>query len=184
VREHLFTAAEGVLLRDGAHGLTSRAVTAEAGCAKGVLHAHFRDFDTFLAELIEDRIFRIELQSDRLLDDAGTSTVEDNLARAISELFNSVALAMVGLLIFRDDLRKRVRKQRPSGIPVLTEGAAMIYGYLAAERDLGRFATESDLDTIVPILIGGAHLLFTGGDADPDSVRKLVAAVMATTFVV
>ncbi|MEY9997042.1 hypothetical protein ABIE67_009074 [Streptomyces sp. V4I8] len=36
-RQQLFDAAERVLLRDGPNGLTSRAVTDEAGCAKGVL---------------------------------------------------------------------------------------------------------------------------------------------------
>ena len=52
VREQLFDAAERVLLRDGPSALTSRAVTTEAGCAKGVLHRHFADFDAFLAELV------------------------------------------------------------------------------------------------------------------------------------
>ncbi|MER7370837.1 TetR family transcriptional regulator, partial [Nonomuraea wenchangensis] len=41
VRQQLFDAAERVLLRAGATGLTSRAVTDEAGVAKGVLHRHF-----------------------------------------------------------------------------------------------------------------------------------------------
>src|SRR6202451_4142304 len=58
-REQLFGAAERVLLRDGPNALTSRAVTTEAGCAKGVLHRHFADFDAFLAELVLDRIARI-----------------------------------------------------------------------------------------------------------------------------
>jgi AcrR family transcriptional regulator len=58
VREQLFDAAERVLLRDGPRALTSRAVTTEAGVAKGVLHRHFADFDAFLAALVEDRIAR------------------------------------------------------------------------------------------------------------------------------
>nr|MDQ6938034.1 TetR family transcriptional regulator [Actinomycetota bacterium] len=44
-REQLFHAAERVLLRAGPNALTSRAVTTEAGVAKGVLHRHFADFD-------------------------------------------------------------------------------------------------------------------------------------------
>ena len=62
-REQLFDAAERVLLRDGPHALTSRAVTTEAHCAKGVLHRHFADFDAFLAELVLDRIDRIGSQA-------------------------------------------------------------------------------------------------------------------------
>ena len=60
VREQLFDAAERVLLRDGPSGLTSRAVTTEAGCAKGVLHRHFADFDGFLAEFVLDRVDRLD----------------------------------------------------------------------------------------------------------------------------
>ena len=60
VREQLFDAAERVLLRDGPNALTSRAVTTEAGCAKGVLHKHFADFDAFLAEFVLDRIARLD----------------------------------------------------------------------------------------------------------------------------
>ena len=55
-RQQLFGAAERVLLRAGPSALTSRAVTAEAGVAKGVLHRHFADFDAFLAEFVLDRI--------------------------------------------------------------------------------------------------------------------------------
>ena len=62
-RQQLFDAAERVLLRDGPSALTSRAVTTEAGVAKGVLHRHFDDFDAFLAELVEDRIAGIDRQA-------------------------------------------------------------------------------------------------------------------------
>src|SRR6185436_3132989 len=104
VREQLFGAAERVLLRDGAQALTSRAVTAEAGVAKGVLHRHFADFDAFLAELVRDRVARIGAQAAALRESAGTGTVVGNLTAALTELFDSVAVAVVGLLIFRDGL--------------------------------------------------------------------------------
>ena len=62
-REQLFAAAERILLRDGPQALTSRAVTTEAGCAKGVLHRHFADFDDFLAALVRDRIAQLGPQA-------------------------------------------------------------------------------------------------------------------------
>jgi len=65
-RRQLFDAAERVLLRAGPSGLTSRAVTDEAGCAKGVLHRHFTDFDAFLAELVLDRAEQLEAQAGAL----------------------------------------------------------------------------------------------------------------------
>lgn len=55
LRERLFAAAERVVTRDGAAALTSRAVTDEAQCAKGVLHAHFAGLDEFVAALVLDR---------------------------------------------------------------------------------------------------------------------------------
>ena len=180
-REQLFDAAERVLLRDGPNALTSRAVTTEAGCAKGVLHRHFADFDAFLAELVADRIARLEGQTAALRASAGTGTVTGNLTDALMELFGSVALGIVSLVISRDELRARLRQVRPAGIPLLTEATAMIACYLTIERDLGRIAADADVDTLAPTLIGAAHLLFAGREGSPPgagAVRKLVTTVI------
>ena len=181
VREQLFGAAERVLLRDGPSGLTSRAVTAEAGCAKGVLHRHFDDFDAFLAELVLDRIDRIGRQSAALRASAGTGTVIGNLAGVLTDLFGSVAQKIVSLLIFRDDLRARLRQITPTGVPVATEAVAMIVSYLAAERDLGRIAADADVDTLALTITGAGHLLFADSGATPpeeEAVRKMIATVI------
>ena len=178
----LFDAAERVLLRAGPSGLTSRAVTAEAGVAKGVLHRHFADFDAFLEGLVEDRIARIGRQSADLAGSAGTGTVAANLTDVLTGLFGSVALEIVSLLIFRDDLRARLRRTRPSGVPLAAEATAMIAAYLTAERGLGRIAPDADVDTLAPTLIGAGHLLFAGREGtppDPEAVRKMVTAVLA-----
>jgi AcrR family transcriptional regulator len=182
VREQLFAAAERVLVRDGPSALTSRAVTTEAGCAKGVLHRHFEDFDAFLAELVLDRINRMDGEAAALRAQAGTGTVVDNLTGALTAVFNSVAVAMVPLLIFRDELRARLRKTWPVGVPVLTEAATMIADYLRAERDLGRIAEDADIETLAPTLIGGGHLLYADRNSQPadnDAVRKTVATVIS-----
>ena len=181
-REQLFGAAERVLLRDGPNALTSRAVTTEAGCAKGVLHRHFADFDAFLAELVLDRIARIGGQAAALRESAGTGTVAGNLTGALTDLFGPVAVAIVALITFRDDLRARLRQERPAGVPLLTEATAMIASYLTAERELGRIAADADVGTLAPTLIGAGHLLFAdreGGPPEPGAVRKVVTAVMA-----
>jgi len=182
VREQLFAAAERVLLRDGPSGLTSRAVTAEAGCAKGVLHRHFEDFDAFLAELVLDRIDQIARQSAELRARAGTGTVAGNLAAVLTDLLGSVVAKIVSLLIFRDDLRARLRKTTPSGVPLATEAAAMIASYLSAERDLGRIAADADVATLAPMLIGAVHLQFAGdqtGQPEPEAIRKMVTSFLA-----
>jgi AcrR family transcriptional regulator len=181
-REQLFAAAERVLLRDGPNGLTSRAVTTEAGVAKGVLHRHFADFDAFLAELVLDRIARIDDQGAALRRSAGTGTVAGNLTGALTDLFGPVALAIVGLVTFRDDLRARLRQARPGGVPVMTQAAAMIASYLAAERELGRIAADADVDTLALMLTGSGHLLFSGREGAPPAagaVAKVVTTVIA-----
>ncbi|MGP8296750.1 TetR/AcrR family transcriptional regulator [Streptomyces inhibens] len=181
-REQLFDAAERVLLRDGPSALTSRAVTTEAGCAKGVLHRHFADLDAFLAELVLDRIGRIDSQATDLRNSAGTGTVADNLTGALTDLFGAVAVAIVGLVTSRDDLRARLRRTTPTGIPVLTEATAMIASYLTTERELGRIAADADVDTLAPTLIGTGHMLFAdrkGTPPEAGAVHKVVATVIA-----
>lgn len=181
VRDQLFDAAERVLLRDGPNALTSRAVTAEAGCAKGVLHRHFENFDAFLAELVLDRRDRMRTQAAALHAAAGTGTIAGNLADALTALFSSVAVAMVALITFRLELRVRLRRAWPTGVPLLTEAAEMVADYLTAERDLGRIAADADVDVLAPTLIGAAHLLFadrTSQPPEPDAVRRMVSTVM------
>lgn len=182
VREQLFDAAERVLLRDGPSALTSRAVTTEADCAKGVLHRHFDDFDAFLAEFVLGRIDRIDAQAATLRERAGTGTVAGNLTDALTAVFGSVAVAIVPLVTFRDELRARLRQAWPAGVPVLTEAANMIAAYLAAERDLARVAADADVDTLAAMLIGTAHLLFADRKAAPpeaEAVQKVVTTVIA-----
>ena len=182
-RQQLFDAAARVLLRDGATGLTSRAVTDEAGVAKGVLHRHFADFDGFLTELVLDRITRVDAQATALRGAAGSGTVAGNLTAALVTLFEPVMVAIVALVIARDELRARLRRAGTARLPLVGEGTAMIAGYLTAERDLGRIAPDADVDTLAPTLIGAAHLLFTDREGSPpetEAVRKLVTTVLAS----
>ncbi len=181
-RGQLFDAAERVLLRDGPGGLTSRAVTAEAGVAKGVLHRHFADFDAFLAELALDRVARIGAQAAALRAMAGSGTVAGNLTAALPDLFSPAVLALIRLVIARDELRARLRAATGSRIPLVSESTAMVAGYLAAERDLGRVAADADISTLAPTLIGAVHLLFTDADGipEPAAVARVVAMVLTT----
>jgi len=180
-RELLFDAAEQVLARDGASGLTSRAVTTEAGVAKGVMHRHFVDFDAFLAELILDRAAQLDATAATLHDAVGTGTVVDNLTVALTAVFTPLGVAMVALVIMRDGLRARLREAGAARFPLIAEGSAMVTGYLTEEQALGRVATTADLAALSPTLIGSVHLLFTdreGGVPDAEALHKVVASVM------
>ena len=180
VREQLFNAADRLLVEGGPSALTSRAVTTEAGVAKGVLHRHFDDFDAFLAEFVLDRVDQLDARAKALLEAVGTGDVVDNLAEAITAVFESVAVAIVALVTFRDDLRRRLRETWPAGVPVLTEAAIMIQNYLVKERELGRVG-DLDAEGVAPMLIGTGHLLFADRDSRPsaDAVRRMVASVVA-----
>ncbi|RMI39419.1 TetR/AcrR family transcriptional regulator [Streptomyces triticirhizae] len=182
-RQQLFDAAERVLLRDGPNALTSRAVTDEAGCAKGVLHRHFADFDGFLAELVLDRAARLARQAGALRESAGAGTVADNLTDALTTLFGPIPVAIIPLITFRDGLRARLREALPGGgIAILSQATAEISAYLVDERERGRIAADADIDSLALSLVGGGHLLFADRDAEPPTtaaVHQLVTTVLA-----
>jgi AcrR family transcriptional regulator len=181
VRGRLFAAAEHVLLRDGSAAVTSRAVTTEAGVAKGVLHRHFTDMDVFLTELVLDRIETVDVQAERLLERAGEGDVVENLVQALEELFGSIAPAVLELVTARDTVRARLREAGSVGVPVLTEGANMLARYLAAEQQQGRLTSGADVATLAGTVMGAAHLQYAGRDVartDDQALRRMVAAVI------
>jgi AcrR family transcriptional regulator len=183
-RGQLFDAAERVLLRAGPASLTSRAVTDEAGVAKGVMHRHFADFDAFLTELTLGRIARVSAQADALRAVAGTGTVAGNLTAALPALFNPVNLALMRLVFARDELRARLRATAGSRIALISECTATVSGYLAAERDQGRLPADADLATLAPMLVGAVHLLYTDADdaqPSPAAITRVVNAALAGT---
>ncbi|MFD1538835.1 TetR/AcrR family transcriptional regulator [Nonomuraea guangzhouensis] len=182
-RQQLFDAAERVLLRDGPNGLTSRAVTDEADCAKGVLHRYFTDFDAFLTDLVLDQAAQLETRASALRESVGTGTVADNLTSALTILFGPIPMAIIPLITFRDELRARLRQARPGGgMAILAQATAAISGYLADERELGRIAADADIDSLTLSLVGGGHLLFADRDPGPPDtavVNKFVTAAIA-----
>jgi AcrR family transcriptional regulator len=183
-RGQLFDAAERVLLRDGLDALTSRAVTAEAGVAKGVLHRHFADFDAFLAELTLDRAAWIDAEAAELRAAAGGGTVAGNLAAALTVVLTPAVLALIRLNIARDELRARLRAATGSRLPLVSRSTVMISGYLAVERDLGRVGPGADLETLAATLIGTAHLLAADADSPPPDAQayaRVLASVLAGT---
>lgn len=182
VRQQLFDAAERVLVRAGVSGLTSRAVTDEAGVAKGVLHRHFEDFDAFLAEFVLDRAERIGGKAAELSRSVGRGTVTENLVAGLISVFGPPATAIFSLVTSRAELRRRLREARPGGVPALTGAQSAIADYLDAEQALGRILPEADTDTVALSLLGSAHLFFAsqdGSELDRARVLKIVTTLTA-----
>jgi AcrR family transcriptional regulator len=181
LNERLFAAAERIMARDGAAGLTSRALTDEAGCAKGVLHNHFDGLDGFLAEFALDRVRRTEDAVSGLSAQAGRRTVSDNLAAAALTVFGSGATQIAALITARPTLATRVLATLgPDGQPFGQIQAAFA-DYLRAEQELGRRAATADADTVAFTLIGAVHHLFftaNGSQPDPGRVRGIVTTLL------
>ncbi|PZT73360.1 MULTISPECIES: TetR/AcrR family transcriptional regulator [unclassified Streptomyces] len=183
LRERLFAAAERVAARDGAAALTSRAITAEAGCAKGVLHTHFAGLDGFVAELVLDRFARSARQAQALEAKVGHATVAENLQDVVGALLDSLPPAVVGLAITRPAAAAHTRDGLQSGAPAFDAIQHAVASYLQAEQHAGRIPADSDAATIALALVGTTHhLLMTGSpEQTTDStatVERLLAALL------
>lgn len=180
----MFAAAERVVERDGPGALTSRAVTTEADCAKGLLHAHFAGLDAFVAELCLDRFARTAEQARALTRLVGQATVTENLDAVALALLDAAGPALSGLAMSRATSTRLIREALESGAPGFTAIEEAITTYLAAEQRLGRVPETVDPGTAALAIVGAAHhLLMTGGPGGPDPrprVRRLVAALVET----
>ncbi len=187
VEEQLFVATERLLARGGSKALTNRSVTAEAGCANGVLHNHFGRFDAFLAAFVTNRAGRMASRVTELLANPGQGTVAGNVSAAGRE-FAPYAPALIDLVRSRPKLQERMREaNRPGGAAIRQVRRALVQ-YLEAERTLGRLTNSADTRVLTIALIGAIYLgsivyqrpaAQAEGVELPERVDKLVAAVLA-----
>jgi len=182
VREQLFQAADRLLVRAGPTALTTRAITSEAGVANGVLHRHFRDLDTFLAEFAADRLQAIADTAATLPARAGQGTVIGNLTDATLALFGSSALVLVNLVASRPALGTALEHVTTAGSG-LGDVEKHFTAYLEAEKKLGRIAADADTQTIAFTLLGSVHHLMVTNPAGlpdlPYRVRRIAEALAA-----
>ncbi|MEV0637047.1 hypothetical protein AB0I77_19235 [Streptomyces sp. NPDC050619] len=106
-----------MLAREGPAGLTSRAVTAEADCAKGVLHSHFADLDDFVAQLVLLRFEELAHAAAALPARAGTDTVSVNLTAVAALLLGSPGPALSALALTRPGATERIHAAWEQGDP-------------------------------------------------------------------
>ncbi|MFK8907809.1 TetR/AcrR family transcriptional regulator [Streptomyces sp. YS-3] len=182
VRERLFAAAERVLERGGPGALTSRAVTTEAECAKGLLHTHFAGLDEFVAELCLDRFARTAARAEALAGLVGERTVAENLGAVALALLDSGGPAVAAAAMTRPAAALRVREALEAGAPGFAAIEGSIARYLVTERRRGRVAATVDPEAAALAVVGAAHhLLMTSqpGTADPRArMTRLVAALV------
>lgn len=183
VREQLFAAADRVLARTGPAGLTTRAITAEAGVANGVLHRHFADLDAFLTEFASSRLAALAGTAASLPSRAGQASVAGNLTDATLALFDPSALALMNLVAARPELRPAVEHAAAPAGGGISDVEHHFAAYLDAEKALGRIAPGTDTQALSFTLIGAVHHLVLTSPAGlpdlPQRVRRIVAALTA-----
>jgi AcrR family transcriptional regulator len=179
VREQLFAATDRVLARDGPSGLSTRAVTTEAGVSNGVLHRHFRDFDEFLASFAVDRLREITDTAAALPRRAGQGSVADNLTDAAIAIFGIGAQALMGLVTTKPDLGSVLEHDanRPGGLAGIE---AHFAAYLDAEKKLGRISPDSDTETLAFMFLGAVHHLVVIRRGDEPGLRQQVQRIVAS----
>ncbi|MEU4264158.1 TetR family transcriptional regulator [Streptomyces argenteolus] len=180
VRERLFEAAERVVARDGAAALTSRAVTAEADCGKGVLHTHFAGLDEFVAELVLDRFARSAHQAQALEAKVGQATVAHNLREVALALMDALPPAVVGLAMTCPAAVLHAREGLRSGAPAFDAIQQAFTVYLQAEQRGGRLPDAADSATIALALVGTIHhLLMTRAPGRAEAAKVTVERLLA-----
>ena len=178
VRNRLLDAAERVLDRGGPTALTARAVTAEAGCATGVLYTHFRDLDGFLVELVLDRLRRVgDATGD--LDGPGVGDPRATLVAVGTALLDRPLLAVARLVAGRGDLFRRVGDAFASGAPGFPEIESRVARHLRELQRRGAVRRDADVDAIAVAFVGALHhyLLLPRADAPEAYVTRLVDAL-------
>ncbi|GGV78342.1 TetR family transcriptional regulator [Streptomyces gelaticus] len=179
VRERLFGAAERVLEREGPGALTSRAITGEAGCAKGLLHAHFSGLDEFVAELVLDRFARVARHAEGLRERVGQGTVAENLLDTALALLSSAGPTVAGLALTRPAASLRIREALVGGAPGFGTVQDAIADYLDAERRGGRVAEGADTATAALALVGTLHHLLMTGGPDRQNAQERAGQLVA-----
>ncbi|MEH1127390.1 TetR/AcrR family transcriptional regulator [Micromonospora sp. CPCC 206061] len=182
LHERLFAAAERLLLRDGPAGLSSRAITAEAACAKGVLHNHFSDLDGFLLQFVLTR-FRNALDGMAELPlRAGQDTVWHNLSAAAAALFQPPVLAAHAIVTHRPTLAARLRQSSGHHSPSLADLEHLVVTYLDSEKRLRRLPPTVDTGPVALALVATIHHLVmsarTHGVDPHETFDRVVAAVV------
>lgn len=178
LRENLFAATERLLLRDGPSALSSRAITTEAGCAKGVLHNHFTDLDGFLAEFAVEHFHRALAGMAQLQDQAGQATVAQNLEAAADSLLASPVLAVHSMVSLRPSLAERLRESRGHRSPNLGDLEKVFAAYLEEEKKLGRIVPRADCAATALAIVATIHRILMTSHADSTQARASLAGVL------
>ncbi|MEH0937642.1 TetR family transcriptional regulator [Micromonospora psammae] len=172
---------ERVIAATGPSRLTSRAVTAEAGVATGLLFAHFATFDDFLVGYAVDRSFQLASTVAGLPARAGTGTVAGNLSEAVLATPLGTLSATTRLMACRPELAADVEAVLGNGTAGLRTLESAVAGYLAAERHLGRVPEGADTEALALTVASVLHHVALTDGTSPMAHPRIRRALAALT---
>ncbi|ATE53558.1 TetR/AcrR family transcriptional regulator [Actinosynnema pretiosum] len=155
-REHLITAAAGLVAERGTAGLTVRDVARAAGLAPGVLYNHFADREELLALALHRHVRRVEEARGFAWGGGLAADLRAFVAHAVA-VHRAVLPALAGL-VGQPELAARFEALgNPMG-----GGLGMVEllaRRLRAERDAGNLAAGADVETVATLVVGACHEL-------------------------
>ena len=178
LREHLIATAARLIDQRGSAGLAVRDIAREAQVADGALYNYFDDKEDLLAQALLVHVGTVMTEAPRLLPEAGTGTVAENLAEFIDRglaVLIRVVPAFAGLLSQPKVLARfhaMVGGGAAFGTPDEAQGAAaeqpsddsgpaglpeLLTRYLLAEQRLGRIDAEVDVAAVSTLIVGAIH---------------------------
>ena len=176
-------AATAEVVRDlGYSHATTKAIAAAAGVAEGTIYRHFPDKASLFFATVLDANASVVAEYDRLPEQAGLGTVEENLTEALSQLASlRESILPLELAILTDPemaafraARVAPRTQGDPGDPMST--------YLVAEQERGRIRPDVDCHQASLILLSTLFSLSLASAA-PEGVDKMLLRGAIDLFV-
>ncbi|HEX5997571.1 MAG TPA: TetR/AcrR family transcriptional regulator [Jiangellales bacterium] len=181
LRSALIEHARRLIAREGAAALTMRALATEAGCAVGLPYKVFADRHEIVAAIVHTELDRLRAARDELIQRAGSGTVGGNLAWFAAVFLDSPAVALTQELLADEALRQSVTATAhdngmgPSAFP------RVLSRYLAAEKQAGRVAPDTDEDAFGFLIASALHNLLVAGEAWPRPTRPELEQILTAT---
>jgi AcrR family transcriptional regulator len=184
-RKEILQAAEKLMLSRGLSGITTRLISAEAGCSEGALYVHFKGRLELLLAMLEESLPEMLRPLRTLQQQVGRGSPQMNLAAALRGIFrfHQQATPRVAGLFADPELHAAFRSSlsRQKKGPHLSLKA--LEDYIAAEQRLGRIDRRVDPKLAAYVLMSSSFFSafneqFFGKPMQP-TWHKLVTQIIA-----